>query len=82
MKISGPEGLKTAINASEDGIRFKGKNLWLDGNTLIDNAVITSAMIAGLDAGKITTGYLDAARIRVGAIDGSKIAFDEAFSTV
>ncbi|MDG3154772.1 gp58-like family protein [Streptococcus suis] len=79
VKISGPEGLKTAINASEDGIRFKGKNLWLDGNTLIDNAVITSAMIAGLDAGKITTGYLDAARIRVGAIDGSKIAFDEAF---
>ncbi len=35
-------------------------------------------MIASLDAGKITTGYLDA-RIRVGAIDGSKIAFDEAF---
>ncbi|HEL9634887.1 TPA: phage tail protein [Streptococcus suis] len=79
VKISGPEGLKTAINASEDGVRLKGKNLWLDGNTLIDNAVITSAMIAGLDAGKITTGYLDAARIRVGAIDGSKIAFDEAF---
>lgn len=79
VKISGPEGLKTAINASEDGVRFKGKNLWLDGNTLIDNAVITSAMIASLDAGKITTGYLDAARIRVGAIDGSKIAFDEAF---
>ncbi|MGQ7370320.1 gp58-like family protein, partial [Streptococcus suis] len=79
VKISGPEGLKTAINASTDGVRLKGKNLWLDGNTLIDNAVITSAMIAGLDAGKITTGYLDAARIRVGAIDGSKIAFDEAF---
>ncbi|WP_220125419.1 phage tail spike protein [Streptococcus suis] len=79
VKISGPEGLKTAINASTDGVRFKGKNLWLDGNTLIDNAVITSAMIASLDAGKITTGYLDAARIRVGAIDGSKIAFDEAF---
>ncbi|HEM2734224.1 TPA: phage tail protein [Streptococcus suis] len=79
VKISGPEGLKTAINASTDGVRLKGKNLWLDGNTLIDNAVITSSMIASLDAGKITTGYLEAARIRVGAIDGSKIAFDEAF---
>ncbi|HFU4059075.1 TPA: phage tail spike protein [Streptococcus suis] len=79
VQLSGPEGLKTAINASTDGIRLKGKNLWLDGNTLIDNAVITSAMIADLDAGKITTGYLAAARIRAGAIDGSKIAFDEAF---
>lgn len=79
VKISGPEGLKTAINASEDGVRFKGKNLWLDGNTLIDNAVITSAMIAGLDAGKITTGTLDAARIKADSIDGSKMVFDQAF---
>ncbi|HEM4402338.1 TPA: phage tail protein [Streptococcus suis] len=79
VKISGPEGLKTAINASEDGVRLKGKNLWLDGNTLIDNAVITSAMIAGLDAGKITTGTLDAARIKANSIDGSKLVFDQAF---
>ncbi|HEL1815623.1 TPA: hypothetical protein TXU96_000984 [Streptococcus suis] len=79
VKISGPEGLKTAINASEDGVRLKGKNLWLDGNTLINNAVITSAMIAGLDAGKINTGELNAARIKANSIDGSKIVFDQAF---
>ncbi|MFM0581767.1 phage tail spike protein [Streptococcus suis] len=79
VKLSGPAGLKTAINASDDGIRLLGRNIRIDGDALIDNAVITSAMIAGLDAGKITTGYLAAARIRAGAIDGSKIAFDEAF---
>ncbi|HEL2596795.1 phage tail spike protein [Streptococcus suis] len=79
VKISGPEGLKTAINASEDGVRLKGKNLWLDGNTLINDAVITSAMIGELDAGKITSGTVDAARIKANSIDGSKIAFDEAF---
>ncbi|HEM2777312.1 TPA: hypothetical protein U0614_000434 [Streptococcus suis] len=79
VKISGPEGLKTAINASEDGVRFKGKNLWLDGDTLINNAVITSAMIAGLDAGKINTGELNAARIKANSIDGSKLVFDQAF---
>ncbi|HEM4412494.1 TPA: phage tail protein [Streptococcus suis] len=79
VKLSGPEGLKTAINASTDGIRLKGNNLWLDGNTLIDNAVIESAMIAGLDAGKINTGVLNAARIKANSIDGSKIVFDQAF---
>ncbi|MDR5650848.1 hypothetical protein, partial [Staphylococcus nepalensis] len=41
--------------------------------------VITSAKIAGLDAPKVTTGYLASARIKANSIDGSKIRFDEAF---
>ncbi|HFU4488743.1 TPA: phage tail spike protein [Streptococcus suis] len=79
VQLSGPAGLKTAINASDDGIRLLGRNIRIDGNALIDNAVITSAMIASLDAGKITTGYLAAARIATNSIDGSKLVFDQAF---
>ena len=41
--------------------------------------MITSAKIAGLDAGKITTGYLASARIATNSITGSHIAFDQAF---
>ncbi|MEG3265733.1 phage tail spike protein [Streptococcus suis] len=68
------------INLLANGTnRIDGRLTHITGQTLIDDAAITSAKIASLDAGKITTGYLDAARIRVGAIDGSKIAFDEAF---
>ncbi|HEL2560164.1 TPA: hypothetical protein U0429_001983 [Streptococcus suis] len=68
------------INLNPDGsVRINEGLISIGDKTYIKNGVIKSAMIAGLDAGKITTGYLDAARIRVGAIDGSKIAFDEAF---
>ena len=42
-------------------------------NAKIGNAAIDDAKIASLDAGKITTGYLDAARVNVGTLD-AKIA--------
>ena len=41
---------------------------------VIADAAITSAMIASLDAGKITTGTLAAARIGAGTIDASKLS--------
>ncbi|HEM3612112.1 TPA: phage tail protein [Streptococcus suis] len=68
------------FNLLADGTnRIDGRLTHITGQTLIDNAVITSAMISGLDAGKITTGYLAAARIATNSIDGSKLVFDQAF---
>ncbi len=68
------------INLMADGSnRIDGRLTHITGQTLIDNAVITSAMISGLDAGKISTGTLNAARIATNSIDGSKFVFDQAF---
>ncbi|MDW8759694.1 phage tail spike protein [Streptococcus suis] len=68
------------LNLNKDGsVKIDGKLVQITGTTYIQDGVITSAKIAGLDAGKITTGTLDAARIKANSIDGSKIAFDKAF---
>ncbi|HEL1778066.1 TPA: hypothetical protein TXU83_002291, partial [Streptococcus suis] len=68
------------INLNKDGsIKLDGSLVQITGRTYIQDGVITSAKIAGLDAGKVTTGYLASARIKANSIDGSKIAFDEAF---
>jgi hypothetical protein len=40
---------------------------------VIADAAITNAKIASLDAGKITTGYVDAARIAAGSITADKL---------
>lgn len=44
--LSGSRELITEINASPDGVRIKGKNIELDGQALIHNAVIKNSMIA------------------------------------
>ncbi|HEL2593629.1 TPA: phage tail protein [Streptococcus suis] len=68
------------INLNKDGsVKIDGSLVQITGKTYIQDGVITSAKIAGLDAGKITTGTLDAARIKANSIDGSKLVFDEAF---
>ncbi|RRR54243.1 hypothetical protein EI998_02910 [Streptococcus suis] len=68
------------LNLNKDGsVKIDGKLVQITGTTYIQDGVITSAKIAGLDAGKITTGTLDAARIKASSIDGSKLTFDEAF---
>lgn len=70
------------INLNKDGsVKIDGKLVQITGTTYIQDGVITSAKIAGLDAGKINTGELNAARIKANSIDGSKIAFDQAFFT-
>ena len=43
-------------------------------NALIADATIQSAKIAGLDAGKITSGYINAARLQAGVITSDKVA--------
>lgn len=68
------------INLNKDGsIKLDGSLVQITGKTYIQDGVITSAKIADLDAGKITTGYLASARIAVDSIDGSKLVFDQAF---
>ncbi|HEL2708515.1 TPA: hypothetical protein T7O96_002056, partial [Streptococcus suis] len=68
------------LNLNKDGsVKIDGSLVQITGRTYIQDGVITSAKIAGLDAGKVTTGYLASARIKANSIDGSKIAFDEAF---
>ena len=68
------------INLNKDGsVRINEGLISIGERTYIQDGVITSAKIAGLDAGKISTGELDAARIKANSIDGSKIVFDDAF---
>ncbi|HEM5651194.1 TPA: hypothetical protein U1729_001296 [Streptococcus suis] len=68
------------LNLNKDGsVKIDGKLVQITGTTYIQDGVITSAKIAGLDAGKITSGTVDAARIKANSIDGSKMVFDQAF---
>ena len=68
------------INLNPDGsVRINEGLISVGTKTYIQDGVISSAKIANLDAGKITTGTLNAARIAVNSIDGSKLVFDQAF---
>ncbi|MFU1595798.1 gp58-like family protein, partial [Streptococcus dysgalactiae] len=77
-KMTGSE-IISAINLDRSGVKITGKNITLDGNSYISNAVIKDAHIANMDAGKINTGYLSGNRIAVEAITGDKIKMDYAF---
>ncbi|MET3133635.1 hypothetical protein AAKU55_003925 [Oxalobacteraceae bacterium GrIS 1.11] len=50
-------------------------------NAKIGDAAIDNAKIASLDAGKITTGYMDAARIHAGSLDAKIANLDTAVIT-
>jgi hypothetical protein len=70
------EGYKvTATNAAfgKMAVGYAVTKYLIATSGVMDNLVVSNAQIADLDAGKITTGYLNAARIAVGSID-SRIA--------
>ncbi|MDT2919430.1 phage tail spike protein, partial [Lactococcus lactis] len=48
------------INVSTEGILISGSKVHITGTTLIDDAIITTAMVKSLDASVITTGTLAA----------------------
>ncbi|UUM61499.1 gp58-like family protein [Streptococcus suis] len=62
------------LNLNKDGsVKIDGKLVQITGTTYIQDGVITSAKIAGLDAGKITVGTLDASKVNVINLNASKI---------
>lgn len=77
------------INVSPETILIDGKRIHITGRTSIDNATITTAMIANaaitdakianLSAAKITTGTLSAGRIAAGSITSDKLTIANGF---
>ncbi|MCL8204043.1 gp58-like family protein [Ligilactobacillus agilis] len=63
----------SSISVSNGGVLVKGKQIHIDGQTVIDNASIDGAKIKSLDAGKITTGTLNAAKLNVINLNASNI---------
>lgn len=78
LSILGQDGAMSRIAMGEEGIQIDGKLLHITAKTYIDDAVIKSAMIETLDAGKITTGELNANLIRVVNLDANSISGNEA----
>ncbi|WP_278744111.1 phage tail spike protein [Ligilactobacillus agilis] len=63
----------SSISVTNNGVLVKGKQVHIDGQTVIDNASIDGAKIKSLDAGKITTGTLNAASVKVINLDANNI---------
>ena len=63
----------SSISVTNNGVLVKGKQVHIDGQTVIDNASIDGAKIKSLDAGKITTGTLNAANVKVINLDANNI---------
>lgn len=76
--LNSSKDIITRINMDYNGITLEGRLIHLDGQTLIDNAVIKDAHILNVDAGKVKTGYLDANRIAAGSITAEKMVVDSA----
>ena len=80
QNINSAGDIISGINLGANGHnRFDGKLTHITGETLIDNAVIKSAMVdklktANFEAGSVTTTILDAE-----AVTAEKVRFDEAF---
>ncbi|POD82396.1 Serine-rich adhesin for platelets [Lactiplantibacillus plantarum subsp. plantarum] len=72
LKVS-KDGVINAINVSPEGTTIYGNKLRITAATYIDNAVIKDAMIASLNASKLTAGSINAAKINVYNLNGSNI---------
>ena len=85
LKVS-KDGVVNAVNISPEGIQIYGNKLHITAATYIDNAVIKDAMIANLNANKLTAGTINAANINVinlnannittGTINGSNLSIN------
>lgn len=72
--LSGPNSLATEINANPNGVRIKGKNIEIDGNTHISRGVIDEAMIkdSAITNTKIARAAIKDAQIV--SLDAAKIS--------
>ncbi|BDD42627.1 phage tail spike protein [Streptococcus ruminantium] len=62
------------LNLNKDGsVKIDGKLVQITGTTYIQDGVIKSAKIAGLDAGKIKTGTLDAGNVNIINLNANKL---------
>ena len=61
------------LNLSEEGLLIDAKKVQITGDTYIEKAAITSAMIKSLKADKITAGTIDASKINVINLNASRI---------
>ncbi|HFU4221573.1 TPA: hypothetical protein ACGO80_000399 [Streptococcus suis] len=67
------------INLNPDGsVRINDGLISVGTKTYIEDGVITSAKIASLDAGKITSGYISGERFRANSITAEKLKVDKA----
>jgi phage minor structural protein len=70
------DGIVSAINLSQEGIRIKGSLIHLDGLTLIDSGIIQTAHIenAAITRAKLGTAVIGTAQIENLAVTSAKIA--------
>ncbi|MDY7224666.1 phage tail spike protein [Halalkalibacterium halodurans] len=70
------DGIVSAINLSQEGIRIKGSLIHLDGLTLIDSGIIQTAHIANaaITRAKLGTAVIGTAQIENLAVTSAKIA--------
>lgn len=64
LTLKSGNDIKTAINATTDGIRLKGNLITLDGQVnMTSGFIVPEGNIGNLSAGKITSGTINSARI-------------------
>lgn len=64
LTLKSGNDIKTAINATTDGIRLKGNLITLDGQVYMTSSfIVPEGNIGNLSAGKIKSGTIDSARI-------------------
>ncbi|WP_437828934.1 gp58-like family protein [Niallia taxi] len=62
------------INIDSSGVLIQGKKLLLDGNVTVNGEFkVNNANIQSIDAGKLTSGYVNAARIAANSITSNHI---------
>ncbi len=67
------DGIVSAINLSQEGVRIRSNLIHLNGLTLIDNGVIQNAHIANLSADKVTFGTMHGNRIQVNTLNANRL---------
>nr|WP_245329606.1 phage tail spike protein [Enterococcus alcedinis] len=73
-KVADTSNILTQINLSPEGVLIAGKNIWLDGNTKISDAVIKTAHIADLAVSGAKIANASIASAKIISLDASKIS--------